>query len=157
MAALGVNAMVKWPNDLLCRDRKLAGVLIETQTGDIKSTVIGLGINISLPSALPGDVARAAISLHEMLPIAPTREQLLGKILIHMLAVLEQYGREGFAALRQEWQAHHAFENREIRVGDGSDDLCGTCVGVSDTGELLVRVGDRVHRVVSGDVSLRSA
>ena len=155
MAALGVAAAVKWPNDLLCRDRKLAGVLIETQTGDVKSAVIGIGINISLPATLPGDIARAAISLDEVLPTAPTRERLLGKILAHLLVVLEQYGREGFAVLREEWQARHAFENRDIRVGDGNDDLCGICLGVSATGELLVRVGDRVHRVVSGDVSLR--
>ena len=160
LQALGATTTVKWPNDILCASRKLAGVLIETQPGDIKSAVIGIGLNLRLPPDMPDEIARNAIALDEALPAAsatPAKEVVTATLLSHLSAMLSHYETQGFASLRHEWQMRHAFDGREVVVTGGSGDVAGICEGVSDTGELLVRSGGVVRRVLSGDVSLRLA
>lgn len=156
LAALGVTTAVKWPNDILCQGRKLAGVLIEVQPGDIKSAIIGIGINLSLPHDMPPEIAHNAIALDVLLPQAPTRERLLAALLTHLAATLQRYQIDGFAGLRDEWQARHAFHGSHVRIS-GGEDVDGICAGVTERGELLIHTVDGIRRVISGDVSLRSA
>lgn len=155
--ALGAKVAVKWPNDILCNGRKLAGVLIEAQPGDLKSVVIGIGINLHLPPDLAPEVARNAISLDEVLPQMPTQELLLATVLQQLAIVFNRYEAEGFAGLRDDWQARHAFQNREVRISGGHEEVQGICLGVTDRGELLINSAAGVRRVISGDVSLRPA
>ena len=128
LAASGVTAAVKWPNDILCKGRKLAGVLIEVQPGDIKSAIIGIGINLCLPPDMPAAIASNAIALDEVLPQPPTRERLLAVLLAHLAATLQRYQIEGFAGLRDEWQARHAYHGSEVRISGGGEDVDGICV-----------------------------
>ena len=157
LAAAGVAAAVKWPNDIWCKGRKLAGVLIEVQPGDIKSAIIGIGINLRLPPDMPAAIASNALALDEVLPQLPTRERLLAVLLTHLAAMLQRYQSEGFAGLRDEWQTRHAYHGREVRISDGSEDVEGICCGVTERGELLIQTAQGMQRVITGDVSLRLA
>ncbi len=157
VADLGVAApAVKWPNDLLCQGRKLSGVLIDLQPGQPHSAVIGIGVNLSLPDDLPDDVAATAIGLDSLLPRSVSREGLLATLLSHLAQTLDSYVQEGFAGLRDEWQACHALHGKPVAVS-GAENICGTCTGVGARGELLVATDDGMHSVLSGDVSLRAA
>ncbi len=151
----GVKATVKWPNDILCEGKKLAGVLIETQPGDIKSAIIGIGINLRLPPDMPDDVARNAIPLADVLAKPPARESLLANLLENLAATLARYEVEGFSGLRDAWLSRHAFQGHLVRISGSSADIEGMCSGVTERGELLINTADRIHRVMSGDVSLR--
>lgn len=157
LAVAGVTAAVKWPNDILCQGRKLAGVLIEVQSGDIKSVVIGVGINLRLPPDMPVEITANAIALDALLPRLPTREQLLATLLTQLGATLRRYEIEGFAALREEWQARHAYQGKEVRISGGATDSEGVCTGVTERGELLLNTASGVRRITSGDLSLRPA
>lgn len=156
-ASLGVRACVKWPNDILYKGRKLAGVLIEVQSGDIKSAVIGIGINLRLPPDMPAEIASNAIALDAALPQLPAREPLLAALLTHIAATMSRYQNEGFAGLRDEWQARHAFHGRDVRINGGFEEIDGVCSGVTERGELLIDTVEGIRHVVSGDVSLRTA
>lgn len=155
LAVAGVPAAVKWPNDILCRGRKLAGVLIEVQPGDIKSAIIGIGINLRLPPHMPAAIAGNAIALDEVLSQPPTRERLLAVLLSELAATLHRYQSEGFAGLRDEWQARHAFQGSNVRITGGGEDIEGICSGVTERGELLIKTEKGTQRVITGDVSLR--
>lgn len=155
LTSLGAPTELKWPNDILHQDKKLAGVLVEVQAGDIKSAVIGVGINLALPGGLPADVAATATALDDILTPLPTREYLLAVLLKELGAVLRRYEHEGFAGLREGWQARHAFQGRPVRLSGGAEDLEGVCNGVTERGELLINTAQGVRRIVSGDVSLR--
>jgi BirA family biotin operon repressor/biotin-[acetyl-CoA-carboxylase] ligase len=154
-AASGVMTAVKWPNDILCQGRKLAGVLIEVQPGDIKSAIIGIGINLSLPLDMPPEIAHNAIALDAVLPQLPTRERLLAVLLVQLAATLQRYQIEGFAGLRDEWQARHAFHGSHVRIS-GGEEIDGICSGVTERGELLIKTAEGTQRVITGDVSLRT-
>lgn len=157
LSSFGAAVSLKWPNDILCRDKKLAGVLIETQSGDIKSAVIGIGINLRLPPDMPVDIASNAIALDEVLLQVPGREHLLATLLIYLAVILRRYEAEGFPGLRDEWQAQHVFQGSDVRISGSNADVEGVCIGVTERGELLIDTGEGVRRVVSGDVSLRLA
>ena len=157
VAELGViDPKVKWPNDIVCDGRKLAGVLIDLQPGQLQSAIIGIGINLGLPLGLPEDIAAASVGLDELLPRKSSREVLLAIALKHLARVLDQYERDGFAALRDEWQQVHALHGRNVNVS-GGETLSGICTGVGERGELLVKTTQGLRQVLSGDVSLRPA
>ncbi len=143
---------LKWPNDLLRDGRKLGGILIELVPGAPHAAVIGIGLNLRLPGEMPEDLrARSAALAH---PIDPNR--LLAALLIQLLDTLNHFARHGFAALRHDWQARHAFENAPVRLlADFAPPRDGICRGVAGDGALLFEIDGQVERILSGEISLR--
>jgi BirA family biotin operon repressor/biotin-[acetyl-CoA-carboxylase] ligase len=150
----GTAVQLKWPNDLLLEGKKLGGILIELLPGAPHVAVIGVGINLHLPEALPADLCAQSAALNGT--VEPS--DLLAHILLALLAVLESFAESGFAGLRAAWTQHHAFENAPIRLlSDFAPPRAGLCRGVDVDGALLLEIDGRVERVLSGEVSLRSA
>ncbi|MDR2924913.1 MAG: biotin--[acetyl-CoA-carboxylase] ligase [Azoarcus sp.] len=151
---------LKWPNDVLARGAKLAGVLVEVlpERGSL-ATVIGIGLNLRLPAdAVIPDPAGSVTDLAREMPHLPAREQILAAILSELHPTLTTYASAGFALLRNAWQQRNAFANLPIRVSSEGQDLVGLCLGVDEEGALLVRGNDgATRRVYAGDVSMRPA
>ena len=144
---------LKWPNDVLMRGGKLAGILIELMPGQPHTAVIGIGINLRLPPHLPEDVRRTAAALNaDMLP-AP----ILAALLRELLNDLERFAVGGFASLRTEWLARHAFQNSPVRLdSDFAPPVEGICRGVDNHGALLLEIDGRTEHILSGEISLRA-
>ena len=153
LESLGVQGIaVKWPNDLLIGGRKLGGILIE-MTGE--AAVIGVGINARLPEALAAQLPGAA-DLSGYGP--PPRTRLLCVLLEHLAAVLEEFTASGFGALRDEWHARHAWQDREVTLQIAERRIAeGRALGVDESGALLLDAPGGVQRFHSGDLSLRPA
>lgn len=160
LGAQGVG--LKWPNDVLLRGadgwRKLAGVLIELSSGSQgHAAVIGVGVNLSLPDDAPADVPAAALAQAFKRP--PDRNVVLAALIAELGVMLPAFGRQGFAPLRAEWQAHHAYADCPVVVaGDLGVLREGRCLGVAEDGALLIEPAHgHAERILSGDVSLRPA
>jgi len=153
LGAQGVQ--LKWPNDVLTERGKLGGVLIEAQ-GDMlgpSAVVIGVGLNYTLPDNLAQRITQPACALDEVCALMPTRNQLLAVALQELATVLRQFAHDGFASLRDEWERHHAFQNRAIQLHmpDGST-ASGVARGVSASGELCLETAQGLQRFNSGEV-----
>jgi BirA family biotin operon repressor/biotin-[acetyl-CoA-carboxylase] ligase len=145
---------LKWPNDLLKDGRKLGGILIELAPGSPHAAVIGIGINLRLPTGMPAELAAQSAALDG----ACDPNALLAAVLVELLAVLNTFAAGGFAPLRDAWTARHVFENAPIRLlSDFAPPRMGICRGVADDGALLLETGGRIERILSGEVSLRLA
>ena len=157
--ALGVT--LKWPNDILYDDAKLGGILVEMvseQEGAL--AVIGIGLNLSLPEQAWQDerFALPPAALDEVLLALPDRHALFAELLIELAHVLDIFSGGGFAALRDQWLVHHAWQNRPVRLQrDGRVLKEGICRGADVDGALLLKTDDGIERCLSGDVSLRCA
>jgi BirA family transcriptional regulator, biotin operon repressor / biotin---[acetyl-CoA-carboxylase] ligase len=156
LGAQGVQ--LKWPNDILTEQGKLAGVLIEAQ-GDMlgpSAVVIGIGMNCTLPSSLVPQIGQPASALDEICAAMPTRNQLLAVLLQELARVLQQFAQSGFAELRGEWERNHIHQNKPIRLqtADGQT-VNGIARGVSDTGELCLETAQGLRRFNSGEVGVR--
>jgi BirA family biotin operon repressor/biotin-[acetyl-CoA-carboxylase] ligase len=158
---LGVaDAMLKWPNDVLWHGRKLAGILIEMQ-GDALGpslAVIGVGVNVRLAPAVRARIDQAAADLESACGARLDRSQALALLLVELAGVLDLFSRDGFAALRDEWQRRHAYRDRQVTL-TLPDARCerGIARGVAEDGALLLETGRGVRRCHSGEVSLRAA
>ena len=142
----GVEAGLKWPNDLVVDDRKLGGLLAEA--GD-DWVVVGLGLNVAWP---PGQLVDGATALN-LVGAGVDREALLAAFLGRLD---HWYGR--WAEVPSAYRARCATLGRLVRVVLAGDEFTGTAADVSDEGHLLVDVGMCLRTVVAGDVlHLRSA
>jgi BirA family transcriptional regulator, biotin operon repressor / biotin---[acetyl-CoA-carboxylase] ligase len=156
--ATGVETGLKWPNDLLAANAKLAGILAEA-AGDV--VVVGIGLNVSTdPAEFPGPRPGAlpATSLRAAGATAPNREDIL-------LAILEGFerwyrawqqagGDPDRSGLRPEYIRLSATIGRTVRAElPGGQALSGPAVGVDSDGRLLVLLssGSEVA-VAAGDV-----
>lgn len=159
--AAGVS--LKWPNDILFsdagRDAKLGGILVELQA-DRRSmlVVIGVGLNLQLPAGeAAAPFAYPVASLAQALAPLPDRHDLLAQLLIELATMLDVFSGAGFAALRDDWQARNAWQDRPVRLlHDGLVEKEGLCRGADADGALLIQTASGVERCLSGDLSLRA-
>ena len=143
LAAVGVTARLKWPNDALVDGRKIAGVLLERH-GD--AVVLGIGINVR-HAAIPPVLAEHATSVAGEGGDAD-RERLLQALLRaldHWRATLEC---DGFEAVRARW-SEVATLGQRVSV----DGVAGVAAGIDHDGALLVATESGTARVIAGDVA----
>lgn len=141
------EAVLKWPNDVLIGDRKLAGILAERTEGGV---VVGIGLNVSLrEDELP---VPAATSL--ALEGAPTdRDPVLRAVLRELGRWHTELSGEGVAALREPYKALCSTLGRQVRVElPGGKTLTGEARDVDEDGRLLVNAPDGEHHLSAGDV-----
>lgn len=161
VAALGEqgvsNARLKWPNDVLSDGRKLAGILLE-MAGDPAGrcqVVIGIGVNVSLPQIATADIDQPWIDANSAAGRTVSRNRLLAAILNHLLPLLQEFERHGFAAFRQRWLELDAYAGRQITLHQGDEVITGTAVGVDATGALLVETPLGCRSFNGGEVTVR--
>jgi BirA family biotin operon repressor/biotin-[acetyl-CoA-carboxylase] ligase len=153
-ASSGGAGRLKWPNDILAGDRKLAGILCEVEPavpGDGTAVVIGAGVNLAVPS-FPSTVA--GVSLHELVDSPPSARRLLAAVLPELAFRLEVLNDAGMAPLRTEWMKHAAGIGAVVTATSSAGTLTGIAEGIDDEGALLIRGDAGVVRVLAGDVHL---
>lgn len=156
LGAQGV--LLKWPNDILTEQGKLAGVLTEVQ-GDMlgpSTVVIGIGLNCTMPASLAPQIGQPACALDEVCAAIPVRNQLLAMLLMELGGVLHQFAKSGFAPLRGEWERYHIHRDQPVRLqlGDGRT-VNGIARGVSENGELCLETAQGMRCFNSGEVGVR--
>ncbi len=165
LEAFGVVGVgVKWPNDLVWRGRKIAGILIEMQGEALgpSAVVIGSGVNMRLSPLLEPRIGQAATDVETILNVgqaqAADRNQLLALLLNELNRVLLEFERAGFQPFRQEWQRRHVHQDCPVRLSlPGGNSESGLARGVAEDGALLLETAHGVRAFHSGDVSLRAA
>jgi len=161
LRAAGAGAVqLKWPNDVVLADGKLAGILIEMQ-GDVLGpsvAVIGVGVNVRADPRICAAVDQPVADLEAATGAPVDRSVLLGKLMQELVVVLDLFAAQGFAPLRAEWQSLHLHQGQQVRLElpDGQAKT-GRVQGVADDGALLLANGDVITRFHSGEVSLRAA
>ena len=151
---------LKWPNDVLWRGCKLAGILIEMHGDALGPTaaVIGIGLNVRLSEMVRDRIDQAAGDLETACGHTVDRNTLLAELLLELRGVLTAFSRSGLPPLREEWRHYHLYEGRAvaIRRPDGSIEH-GEVRGIAEDGALLLFTRDGLRRYHSGEVSLRAA
>ena len=131
---------LKWPNDLLIGDRKVAGVLAEVDAGMI---VVGIGINLNWE----GDPPANGIAVNQVVGHAVDRDAVLDALLAALDA---RYG--DWDGVAKEYRRRCATLGRDVRVELADETFTGTAADVTDDGHLLVDVGVCLRTVTAGDV-----
>ncbi len=155
----GLPASIKWPNDVLVRGRKVAGILIETVwLGDVvESVVLGMGVNVLSASVPPAKTLDfPATSLEDETGHTIDRPALLRGILSELVAWRARLGSPGFITA---WEERLAYRGQQVQTWDPNGQnppRNGQLLGLGADGSLLLRgENGESYSVHFGDVRLR--
>ncbi len=140
----GFLPAIKWPNDVMAGERKLAGVLAEVEPPAV--VVVGVGLNVDPPGP-PGPPVGGAAALSEVAGRPVDREALLECL----LRSLDDWVRH-WEAVADEYRRRCATIGRAVRIHLVDETFTGDAVDVDESGHLVVDVGGRLRTVVAGDV-----
>lgn len=140
----GVMATIKWPNDVLVGDRKLAGVLVETEiaAGRIEWAAVGIGVNADVVST---ELPPGATSLREHIGTVDRGE------FVRNLLVAVDHLRADPDRIPERWCRHAGTLGRRVRVKTPDGEVVGEALDVDGSGALLVDTGSNVTRVTVGE------
>jgi BirA family biotin operon repressor/biotin-[acetyl-CoA-carboxylase] ligase len=145
----GLEALVKWPNDLWLGDRKVAGILCEAAAGAL---VVGVGVNVrQRPEDFPDEIRGRATSLEAAAGRSVSRALLAGELLRGARALLDGAAPRLDGELGLELERRDLLRGRALRIGD----VRGKGAGVDPQGRLRVLTADgSIRAVVAGHVEL---
>ena len=139
------EAVLKWPNDILCNNKKICGILSQAvfKESKLSGVVIGVGVNIEQEKI---DSPKPAVSL-KMLGIKAKKEDTLKNIIQRFNNYYPQICANGFSAIKKEFLNNFPFVNKEIKIVVDNKEFCGLCRGLDERGQLLlddkvVNIGD---------------
>lgn len=149
--------LMKWPNDILCNDKKLAGILIELEAelDRVDYVIVGIGVNINhLKKDFPRQIKRTATSLKIETGIDLTRSALLRQILIHFEKIYDNFCHHGLKYLAKELLECSAVYRKKVSLSLGKRKITGTAVGFDNNGGLLIKGKNGLQAYSAGEVTL---
>jgi BirA family transcriptional regulator, biotin operon repressor / biotin---[acetyl-CoA-carboxylase] ligase len=155
--AAGLDAAIKWPNDLVVGGRKICGILAEAAAGPggLHHVVLGYGVNV-LPAAYPPEIAERATSVETELGRPADRAAVFAESLACLAERLRELSAGGLPALLDRWRVlSPSSVGRPVEVVSGNGWLSGTTAGIDVDGALLVTAGGTTRRVIAGEVRWR--
>jgi BirA family biotin operon repressor/biotin-[acetyl-CoA-carboxylase] ligase len=153
-----LDARIKWPNDILVRGKKIAGILTEisTEMDRIDHVVVGLGLNVNIPQeSLPEELQERATSVLIETGMHHARVRLIQAILKRFETHYRTLQDEGFEPIRKRWKELSDIIGRRISVDMIGKVRRGRAVDI-DTDGVLILEDDQggLQRIASGDVTL---
>lgn len=160
-AETGIKAGIKWPNDILIRDRKVAGILTElnAEPDRVKYMILGIGIDVNLTAAdFPAELRKTATSLRIEAGKAVSRSELAAAILCQLDDIYAQIRAGHFAEVADEWEAHCTTIGRAVTIHIGDRRVHGHAESLDGDGALLLRTEHgHLERITGGDVTLEKS
>ena len=149
------NISLKWPNDILLNGKKLADILNEIahKRHTLLEFIIGIGINVSIPSTNFIDQAWADLSA--ALPQI-SREAIIVRLVRQLTQNLALFEQHGMAFFHQRWLSLDHFLGQPVNIITAKETLSGISQGIDEQGFLLIKNAQNQHlRFNAGEVSLR--
>lgn len=154
----GVEAKIKWPNDVVVNGKKVCGILTEmsAERGSIHYVVIGVGVNVGLQE-FPPEIKNFATSLQAECGREVPKAVLIANIMRSFEKYYENFRRNtDLGGIREKYNSLLVNRDREVRVLDPKGEYQGIALGIDEKGELLVERQDgSVAKVYAGEVSVR--
>ena len=151
--SFGAEAHLKWPNDVLVRGKKLAGVLVEAQSQGPRLEAVIVGIGVNLAGELPGAVSETAITLEEAAGHVIDRSRFEQRLLEHVEHWIDRYVASGLASVSTAWEERMAKHVIARASTLANTVVQGEMAGLDGDGSLLLRdAAGMLHRVRSGTV-----
>lgn len=167
--SVGLNVGLKWPNDILLDDKKLAGILVETRIKAKQvSVVVGLGLNINMPPSAAQNIDQPWIDLSSALEKNIEHKNSAGaessniernywlSLLINgFVDCLQQYKKSGFSSFKDDWKKYEMLTGREVIIKTSEKQLDGRVLGYGETHALRVKINNAEEVFHAADIKLK--
>lgn len=152
MGCEGFN--VKWPNDILFQQRKLAGILLEI-SGDVSGpcrVVIGIGVNAQMPAGAGAAIDQPYSDLTAATHHLIDRNRLAAVLISELVRALVEFQRDGFVPFREEWMQLDAYAGQSVEIRAGNHSCVGIAAGVDRSGCLLLDTAEGQVTISGGEM-----
>jgi len=153
---LGIPGVgLKWPNDVLVGQKKIAGILLELvgDPADVCHVVLGVGINVNMQATAEVDQQWTSVRLETGQVM--DRNQLVASLGIMLRTYLNRHQQLGFSVIQAEWEQNHLWQGCAVSLVAGVNKIDGVVMGIDQQGALRLKVGDAEKVYSGGELSLR--
>jgi BirA family biotin operon repressor/biotin-[acetyl-CoA-carboxylase] ligase len=155
----GFLPLIKWPNDILLRNRKVAGLLneINSEMDRIHFVILGIGINLNMDEKVfSKEIRTVATSLKIEMRQTISRKAFLQSLLQELEKWYTIFMKQGSAVILKAWRDRAHLKGRRVKVTSFGETLGGIAVDVDSDGALILETADgKRKRVVAGDIEYR--
>jgi BirA family biotin operon repressor/biotin-[acetyl-CoA-carboxylase] ligase len=145
---------LKWPNDILGKTGKVAGIMIEA-TGNSKQcvdVVIGIGINWNINQKLFKSVQQDCMNAEVT---SCNRTQFIQELIVQLYKIFNQFTQHQLQNIKEEWHQYDIYLNQRVQLVHNDSIRIGNYVGIDSTGALQLENDDKIETIINGEVSLR--
>ena len=151
LSDMDIEAMIKWPNDIVIGTKKVCGILTEYSGGRV---ICGIGINVNT-RAFPEELSHIATSLYLETGRETDRAALAASVMNHFEPLYDRFLSGGFAALADEYKKLCVTIGRKVTVTGAGDTIRGTAAGITPDGGLVLDTENGQKIITSGEASVR--
>ncbi len=153
----GLDFQIKWPNDILCRGKKVCGILCEmkSDTDQIQHVVVGIGINVNVTSMHPC-ISDIATSLKMETDQEYSRTRLSASLLEELeIIYLDWLQERNLKKYMEEWERYSLLIGRNVRIETPSETITGIATRLSEEGALMLKLSSgALRKVYAGDAHI---
>ncbi|OAG28085.1 biotin--[acetyl-CoA-carboxylase] ligase [Thermodesulfatator autotrophicus] len=147
---LNIPVQLKWPNDILLRQKKIGGILLEKIPSGL---IIGIGLNVSFKKEdLPPEIREKATSIFLETGLVLSRPRLLKAILVELEKIYEKLKEKGFSAIEKAWLKRDVVLGSRVVLKRGEEVITGQAVGLTPEGNLLIEANQDLITISSGEI-----
>lgn len=151
---------IKWPNDILWKDKKLCGSLIEiiAESNAIAQVVIGIGLNVNSDTEHHPLPDKPWCSLYELSTCFYNRNEIIAHLITTLNRYLTQFLEHDLQFFMEEWQRYDYLVGKCITVSQALESITGVACGINSSGQLILQDDEgKIHLLSSGDTSLKAS
>jgi BirA family biotin operon repressor/biotin-[acetyl-CoA-carboxylase] ligase len=152
--------LVKWPNDVVINNKKVAGNLVEViaETNGVCHAIIGVGINVNMLDGKNSGITQEWTSIRKVNQNYFDRNILSATLIDNLIVYLEEFERHGLSYFLKKWKSSDCLYKKEIALKFGTKKILGTVQGINDQGHLQMQLSDgSIKYFSSGDTTIISS
>ncbi|MCT4663239.1 MAG: biotin--[acetyl-CoA-carboxylase] ligase [Tissierellales bacterium] len=158
LAKFGIEAQIKWPNDIVINGKKICGILTE-MTGTIERLnyiILGIGMNVNLEkNDFPEELLDKATSIYMENGQKMNRQELVGEVLNSIEKYYKYFVAHDHEKYLDVCRANSVLIGKTVRIIKHNKERKGVAVGIDNNGALIVEIEGKLEKVISGEVSVR--
>lgn len=155
LTELGIaDVSLKWPNDVLVANQKIAGVLIDISGDplDCFNAVVGVGLNVNMSEAV---IDQSWTSVLSQTGAYAQRTDLAAALIERLSVLLSEFQRHGFSHYHESWSRYDSMKGRQVVLSMGDQKVFGVSCGVDQNGAVLIECDGTIRAYNGGEISLR--
>ncbi len=146
----GIDAKLKWPNDVMVNNRKISGILVDTIVqSDVICAVVGIGVNINMTCNEARDIAQPATSIYCETGMELSIEAALTSLLPILASWISRWQESGFSGIRNAWSDKSHEIGERIILNQGRKIFAGVLAGFDSNGQILLKMDDGGEKTFS--------
>lgn len=163
LRGLGLKPSLKWPNDLLIKEKKLAGILLESRIrGNEAYVIVGVGLNVMMPEGAslhidqPWTDLRCSLDNKQLLSArGMERNRLVAGMVEFLMDGIVEYQSSGFESFQEDWESFDLLTGRDITVLVDGEEIQGKVTGLAEDFSIKVNVSNEEKNFYAADIKLK--